>query len=174
MYSETVRSFFYDTCPLCIPKNQEEGLSLEALLANLKYVKKKVRDGKGQVQTVWEDQKDGWNIRMEKILTIFATIIIQPEQKPFSLEDAWNWLANVLNYCARVEKPESHVAISLSIVMPIISKKMAEKFKGLYTELLCQVKKVVDTKLKLSLAPDHINHTKIKIIEEKCLNIYGL
>jgi hypothetical protein len=34
---------------------------------------------------------------MSKMLCTFCVIMIQPEQQPVSLGDAWAWLANIVN-----------------------------------------------------------------------------
>jgi hypothetical protein len=44
----------------------------------------------------WED-KSQWLARMSKMLCTFCVIMIQPEQQPVSLGDAWAWLANIVN-----------------------------------------------------------------------------
>jgi hypothetical protein len=44
----------------------------------------------------WED-KSQWLARMSKMLCTFCVIMIQPEQQPVSLADAWAWLANIVN-----------------------------------------------------------------------------
>lgn len=44
----------------------------------------------------WED-KSQWLARMSKMLCTYCVIMIQPEQYPLSLGDAWAWLAQLVN-----------------------------------------------------------------------------
>jgi hypothetical protein len=44
----------------------------------------------------WEG-KSQWLARMSKLLCTFCVIMIQPEQHPLSLADAWSWLAQLVN-----------------------------------------------------------------------------
>jgi hypothetical protein len=44
----------------------------------------------------WED-KTQWLARMSKLLCTYCVLMIQPEQSPLSLGDAWAWLSNIVN-----------------------------------------------------------------------------
>jgi hypothetical protein len=69
----------------------------------------------------WED-KSQWLARMSKMLCTFCVIMIQPEQQPVSLADAWAWLANIVN-----------------ISTPVPSATMGDKGRFLQNEWLCEV-----------------------------------
>jgi hypothetical protein len=92
LLADLIKAQFYSTCPLCIPKAAEGGLTGDQFLQDMGFR----RQSGGGSGGGWEG-KSQWLARMSKLLCTFCVIMIQPEQHPLSLADAWSWLAQLVN-----------------------------------------------------------------------------
>lgn len=103
----------------------------------------------------WED-KSQWLARMSKMLCTFCVVMIQPEQHPLCLADAWAWLANIVNISTtcrggdKEPKPPFFTATALEVMLRVTALELHRAYGKPFMALL----KVVAGKVLPCLATD--------------------
>mmetsp|Transcript_12082 Transcript_12082/g.18082 ORF Transcript_12082/g.18082 Transcript_12082/m.18082 type:complete len:899 (+) Transcript_12082:1095-3791(+) len=145
----TLRAHFMLACPLLVPRGSPAGLTGEALLKDMAFRQKRIRDTEGNITLVWEE-RTAWLQRMTKVVCVFAVSILQPEQMPFSLQDGWTWCARMLNLCARYcqstppSSPPFYMATALEVFLRVVSGHLLRAFGRPFLSMLrCLLTQVV-------------------------------
>ena len=116
---------------------------------------------------VWED-KDKWLERMSKVLCTYAVMTIQPEQTPLSTADAWAWVSNMVNYCAKVSNPPFYAAPALDIFLRVVSVELLKAYGSLFMEVL----ELIRSKILGKLADDQRKKILVEFLD-RFLNSKG-
>ena len=106
----------------------------------------------GQPQRKWED-KDQWLARMTKMLCTYAVIMLQPQQRPLCLADAWAWLVHVVNSCeaaagagtgvSNKKKPPFFTAAALEVFLKVTAQRLHYAYGDAFMKLLVALQKQV-------------------------------
>lgn len=104
----------------------------------------------------WED-KSQWLARMSKMLCTYCVLMIQPEQYPLSLGDAWAWLAQLVNLSTprpavpssgasgaapsadTGPKPPFFTATALEVMLRVTGLELLRAYGPAFMALLCVV-----------------------------------
>lgn len=119
---------FHKFCPLVIPwfPNDKEASSdvLEAMAF------KKLPSGAMESRMTWID-------RMNKTFILFVQMTIEKEQVIFTIEDAWAWLANCVNFIKR-SGPRNFVLMldTLDIFLRITATHLFQRYGPSYLQVL--------------------------------------
>ena len=118
-------------------------------------------------EQVWETNED-WLDRMGKILGVYAEIIAINKDTPFSLDDGWTWLTNIVNTgCSLTytHKPlPFYMAETLDIFLRIAAVEMNRIYGKHFHKILVMIKKVMTPRLQ------HNGNRKIKNSMERLNN----
>jgi hypothetical protein len=143
LLQETLRAHFLRACPLLVPRSAAEGLEGEAFLRDMGFRQNKHKPG------VWED-RDKWLARMSKLLCTCAVLMIQPEQTPFAVSDAWTWTCRMLNSCAlhaaAGTSPPFYTATALEVILRVAAPQLMRAYGTAFLKILgCLREKVLSS-----------------------------
>jgi GLE1-like protein len=159
--ADIIKAEFYRLCPLTVPRQPEAGLSRDDLLENMGF---KRLPGGGDA---WED-KDAWSKRMNNLLCTYTVLMLQPEQSPLSLEDAWAWLANMVNACSRIAKPHFFTGDALDIFLHVAAPALVRVYGNTFLQLLSVIQKDIVPKLE-----DGPSFTRLKAFLDEAVRSGG-
>lgn len=162
-----LKNQFNRVCPLTIPRSnsylpkivtdnsKNTGLNDNTmdLLQDMGFKKTMKGD-----EIVWES-KELWLTRMSKLLCTYCVMMLQPEQTPLSVQDAWIWLADMINLTAKMgDSPSFFVATAFEIFLRVTGEVMYRT----YGEPFMQLLKTIQLQILPKLSEDMSRRTSLE------------